>query len=139
MAPGHRPQQVNARRKAFLQAFKVNGNVSEAARVAGIRRETVYRWLDSNAEFKAAFDEAEQEAVDQVERVAHELATGVHAKPVVSAGKLVTHEPIYSERMIELILKARRPDRYKDKREVEHSGEIRSVQALLSDIPAEDS
>lgn len=92
-------------RAAFLSTLSKTCNVSEAARKANISRRAAYDWRDDDAEFAREWDEAEQEAADKLEKVAWDRAT---------AG--------LSDRMLELLLKAHRPEKFKDRIAAEHTG-----------------
>lgn len=85
-------------RQRFLATLEETCNVSESARKAGFGRATAYAWRDDDHEFAKLWDEAEQVAVDKLEKVAWERAT---------AGN--------SDRMLELLLKAHRPEKFKDR------------------------
>lgn len=92
-------------RETFLAVLAKQCNVSEAARAAGIGRRTAYTWREADPEFAAAWDEAEQEAVDKLEKVAWERASkGV------------------SDRMLEILLKAHRGEKYVERQRTELTG-----------------
>lgn len=124
----------------------MNANVSEAARAAGVDRSTPYHWATDDPEFKAAWDVAEQEAIDRLEAEAWRRAVDGVEEYVTSGGRLLRDDdgsPLlqrrHSDTLMTTLLKAHRPEKYKERREVEHSGEIRTIQGLLSDLPeAED-
>lgn len=85
-------------REAFLAQIRLVPNVSAAARAAGISRSAAYLWRDDDPAFAAEWDDAVSEAVDQLEQVAWERATE------------------QSDRMMEILLKAHRPDKYVERR-----------------------
>lgn len=88
----------------FLEQLRLTCNVSHAARSAGIGRRTAYDWRDADPEFAAAWDEAEEEAIDALELAARERAIDG------------------SDRMMEILLKAHRPEKYVDKLKTELTG-----------------
>lgn len=100
-----RARRTNRARAKFIEVLRDTCNVSAAARAAGIGRRTVYEWRDADPEFAAAWAEAEEEAVDKLEEVARERAT--------EGG---------SDRMLEILLKAHRPEKYVDRYRAEHTG-----------------
>jgi hypothetical protein len=55
-------------------------------------------------------------------------------QPVVSAGVHVTDVQRYSDRLLEFLLKARRPERFRERADVHHSGEISGGLSLLSQL-----
>lgn len=91
-------------RETFLAQLRDVPNVSAAARVAGISRRAAYDWRDDDEEFASEWDDAVQEATDSLEQVAWERAKD------------------QSDRMLEILLKAHRPDKYVDRQQVHHSG-----------------
>lgn len=130
----HGSRQAKARKEAFLAAYRMTGNVSAAARTADVYRTTPYAWADEDPDFKAAWEVAEQESIDRLEEEARRRAEQGVVDYVVSQGKLVmvpdpeTGEQVplakrvYSDTLMVLLLKAHRPDRYRDRQSVEHSG-----------------
>ena len=115
------------RREVFLRALADSGIVSAAAGIAGITRARAYQVRQQDPMFAAAWDEAEQQAADALEAEAWRRAVAGVAEPLVSAGKLVRDDdgqPLairrYSDNLLIALLKARRPDKFKDRQVVEH-------------------
>lgn len=100
----HGANRTNRARASFLATLRETCNVSESARSAGVGRRTVYEWRDSDPEFAAAWADAEEEAVDKLEQVARERALDS------------------SDRMLEILLKAHRPEKYVDRVRSEVTG-----------------
>lgn len=119
---GSRRQQADARKRAFLDAFRLNGNVSASARAVEIDRNTPYGWAADDLDFKAAWEEAEQEAIDRLEQEARRRAEEGCLEPVYQGGLLVGHKQVYSDTLMVLLLKAHRPDKYRERQSIEHSG-----------------
>src|ERR1044071_5503839 len=143
---GDRRQQADARKRAFLEAFRLNANVSGAARAADIDRSTPYGWAKDDPEFKAAMEAAEQEAADRLEAEAFRRAHDGVDEYVTSGGKLIRDDdglPLlhrrYSDQLMITLLKAHRPERFKDRQQVEHAGEVRTIRQLLSELPDADA
>lgn len=57
------PEQVKA-----IEALLTEGNKAAAARVAGVDRSTLYRWMTSDANFQAALEEATAEMLKEFSR-----------------------------------------------------------------------
>lgn len=120
------------RRAAFLQVLAATGNVSAAARAAGLARWRLYARRQKDPEFAAAWRDAEEEAVDLLEAEARRRAVDGVEEPLMGGGKLIKDEGghvitvrRYNDRLLELLLKAHRPDRYKDRSEgsaIAHAG-----------------
>jgi len=115
------------RREAFLRALADTGIVSLAAGIAGITRARAYQVRKADLLFAAAWEEAEEQAADRLEAEAWRRAVAGVPEPIVSAGKIVRDDdgqPIairrYSDALMIALLKARRPERFKDRAVVEH-------------------
>ena len=91
-------------RTVFLDELRLTCNVSHSARCAGIGRSTAYEWRDADPEFAAAWADAEEEAIDALELAARERAIDG------------------SDRMMEILLKAHRPEKYVERLRSEISG-----------------
>ena len=89
----HRP--VNWE-KAYLIALAKCGNVTQAAEIAGISRATVRERYDTSPEFRKACDDAIDQGIDILEAEARRRAL---------AG---------SDLLLIFLLKANRPDKYRD-------------------------
>ncbi len=92
----------------------------------GIGRTTVYMERQRNEAFAVAWADVEERSTERMEAEAYRRAvTGVET-PLVSAGKLVTTVQTYSDGLLTFMLKARRPDKYRDNVKVEHSGSVKT-------------
>lgn len=121
-------------RAAFLAELQLRGNVSDAAAAAGIGRTTAYQWRDEDAAFAAAWAEALETAIDTMEHEAHRRAVEGVEKPIVGrVGKdqdgVITYVREYSDSLMTLLLKAHRPEKYRERSQIEHTGEIVKVYA----------
>lgn len=68
------------------------------------------------------WNDAEQEAADALEREAWRRAVEGTDKPVTYQGQITATYKEYSDRMLEMLLKAHRPEKFKDRVSNEHSG-----------------
>src|SRR5690349_22032287 len=120
--PRGRTARTNPARATFLRVFSETCNVSEAAREAGISRRAAYDWRDADPEFAADWDEAEQVGIDKLELVARQRATDDK-----------------SDRMLEILLKAHRPEKYVERSRVDMnvtglSGELEAARKRVSAV-----
>lgn len=92
-------------RETFLTVLAEACNVSAAARAAGFGRSAAYAWRADDEEFRAAWDEAIETAVDSLEETAWDRA-----------------RIDKSDRMLEILLKAHRPEKYVEKYRAEITG-----------------
>src|SRR5579872_2742796 len=102
----------------FLKDFRMCANLTQAAQKAHVDRSTIYYWRQTDPDFAAKFDEAEEEANDHLRAEIYRRAVEGWEVPVVSAGKLVTTTRQYSDRLLELLARARMPE-FRDRVDVQ--------------------
>lgn len=90
-------RQSQRLKKKFLEDFAQSGNVTASAEAAGVLRNTVYSWRRDDPQFALDMDEAGDEAVDRLEQEARRR--GMDS----------------SDTLLIFLLKANRPDKYRDK------------------------
>lgn len=109
-----RHEWTQAAETAFLEALAEGFSVSAAAGRAGFSRATVYQRRKDNAVFAEAWDNAYEMGSDVLEDEARRRAIEGTDRPVYQGGALVGLVREYSDRLLELMLKARRPDRFRE-------------------------
>jgi hypothetical protein len=114
-------------RQRFLKWYANSGNVTWAANRAGIERSAVYKWQEADDQFAAAFREADLKATEVLEREAWRRANDGVAEPVYQHGKLVGTIQRYSDNLLMFLLRARAPERYRDRVDVSVAPIIKSV------------
>lgn len=102
---------------AFLRAFSANGNVSRSCREAKVGRRTLYTWLEQDARFKRLYNEALEMAVDELEEEARRRAVDGVTRPIYQGGEHVGDVQEYSDTLLCLLLKGRKPEVYRERRE----------------------
>lgn len=153
--------------RRLVAALGQTANVSESARRVGISRVLAYKWYNFSKDgimpdqFVVTFDDGETQlpfheawdaaldvATDYLELVAHRLATG-YEEPLTHQGEITMQMdevlgemvPVtitkYDSRMLEILLKARRPEKYRERHEHRMSGKVGGV--LLVPGTAEDA
>ena len=85
------------RKKRFIEALTVHGTVYHAAKAAGVSRQTVYRWREEDPEFADRWDEAIENAVDEVESTIYQQAVG--GNTLAAIFYLKAHRPMYRDRL----------------------------------------
>lgn len=91
----------------LLSALSDGKSVASACRSAGIGRSTYYEWRDEDPEFAALTDAAIEDGTDALEDHAHGRATD-------------PENP--SDTLTIFLLKARRPNKYRDNQTIRHEG-----------------
>ncbi len=110
----------------FLEQYEALGNITLACKKAKVPRRTFYNWMDdkneSNAAFIEAFETSNKIAIGTLEAELHRRAvTGVR-KGIFYKGKKVATELQLSDTLLMFLLKAKAPEKYKDRVANEHSG-----------------
>ena len=146
------PAQRAAKQKKFLKVYRESGNIKYSCKVAGINRSTYRYWKEHDAAFAALLPDADEDANNTLEYAAYDRAVNGVESFVVSQGKLVYEEiPVldkngeqerengtgrlvykrgkaiverkYSDTLLITLLKARMPEKYKDRQQHEHMGQ----------------
>ena len=105
-------------KEKFIEVVRTTCNVSEATRSIGMARRSLYDARDRDNEFAQLWDEAVEEATDALEREAWRRAVEGWDEPVFYQGKAVGAVRKYSDRMLELLLKGHKPQKYRERHEV---------------------
>lgn len=116
---GRRPTRTDRgrvrARDAFLKALRETGNISESCRIASLPRTTAKEWRAKDEAFRQAWDEALEVAIDGLELEARRRAVDGVLEPVYQGGKKVGTIRRYSDRMLEILLKGHRPEKYRER------------------------
>jgi hypothetical protein len=99
------PKRVSQGR--FLRAFRQTGSITKAAEIAGISRSTHYDWLEDDKKYPDKFKAAVELAGTILEEKAFKLALEDEDRQVLM-----------------FLLKNLMPERYRDKQDLQHSGEV---------------
>ncbi len=100
----NRTTRTPKKRAAFLKALESGESVTKACNAAGIGRRTVYDWRGDDEKFAAEWDDAVETGTDVLEDEAVKRAKDG------------------SDTLLIFMLKARRPDKFKDRWQHEHTG-----------------
>lgn len=140
------PSQRAKKQATFLRALGKHGVVKVACRAAGISRTTYKNWRDTDEDFKAKLPDALDERNDTLEYAAYTQAVEGVPSHVVSQGRIVysevpaknadgtpkldaNGEPVmkrgkplierkYAPNLLQTLLKATMPEKYKDRHEL---------------------
>lgn len=113
-----------------LVALRMGASYAKAAMAAGLARSALYYWMGEDEDFHAACKEAEEEGTDRLEDEMLRRAVDGTDKPVFHQGSIVGTVREYSDTLAIFMAKARRPDKFKDRTAVEHSGTVNFAEAL---------
>lgn len=127
---------LNNKQVAFLAAFSECGNIRQAAAVADIYRTSHYKWIHESDDYVKAFEYAKRDAADLLEQEARRRAVeGVRqykftkdGTPILKPGASLDDpdpyycEHVYSDKLMELLLRANRPEKFRDRVSQEITG-----------------
>jgi hypothetical protein len=125
----------------FLKALARCGTVSHASRIAGVSNRHAHRQREKDPRFAQAWIEAERRFTDRAERELFRRAIDGVEEPIYQGGKLVGTKLVYSDSLLLAVVKARKPDLYRERSTVEHAlaGPVVDAQrqrAILADPEA---
>ena len=106
---------------AFLAAYAKCGNITNAARAAGISWSTHRLWLRDDEKYREAFELAEGVLIGQLEDEAWRRAVEGIEKPVFYKGVQCGSYRRYSNRLLIMLLKCRKPKKYGDRKYQDNS------------------
>lgn len=128
-------------REGFLQLLEETANVSKACELTAYPRRTAYEHRMRDPEFAKAWEAALETGTDALEDEAIRRAYQGISKAVYYGGKLVGYAREYSDTLLIFMLKARRPERFKDRHEIRqdvnvthHSEPISETRKLLVEL-----
>lgn len=127
----HKTEFDESRAAVFLDFLSKTANVVASCDAAGIPRTTVYRWRKNFDAFRAAWEESQELGTDALEDEAiRRCSHGVARKKFTGKGDPVMDpetgkqyvELDYSDTLLIFMLKARRPEKFKDRSETTLGG-----------------
>jgi hypothetical protein len=121
----------------FLEAYAGSGSVTAAAKAAGIDRKAHYRKLETDAEYRKAFEGLADQAGQHLEDILMDRAcNGVkrqlhwRGKPMKTKNGHLVYEVEYDNQLGVTLLKRLRPKLYREHIVQEHTGSINLVERL---------
>jgi len=102
-------------KKKVLRLLAKHGIVRYACIGAGISRDSFYKWCHADADFALAAQGAAEASVDAMELEARRRAVHGVRRPVYQKGELVGYVREFSDRLLEIMLRAKRPVQFNDR------------------------
>ena len=107
---------------AFIEALRATGSVTRAAKYVGRSRNQAYHVRRQSEDFAAQWDDALEEATDLLDAEARRRAVTGTDKPVFYKGEVVGSITKYSDRLLMFLLRAHRPQVFRDGGKVKQPG-----------------
>lgn len=117
------PKSLSAKQRAFLAAFPIVGTITGAAEAAGCNRRMHVDWM-ADPEYSEAFNAARESLVESLESEAIRRARDGTIEGVYQGGIQVGEQRKYSDTLTIFLLKANRPEKYRDEIRVISESEI---------------
>jgi len=118
-------------KRAFLEAYSKYGNIGHCADLVGIGRNLIYTWQEQDQEFSLAFQQAEKRAIETLEHEAWRRAVegSPYTRTSYYRGEPVgtDHKIEYSDQLLTLLLRAKVPERYRDRVDVNVSQVVKTI------------
>lgn len=137
---------TTAQFEKFLFHLREVPNVTRAARLCGLSPKSFRNHKKSNATFSEAWDDALEEAIETCELEVHRRAFEGTDKPITYMGNVTGTYKEYSDSLATFLLKAHRPERYRERTEIDMTVTMSVAERLVkartrvaaSTTPAED-
>lgn len=118
----NRTIRTETTRARFLNTLSATANVSKAIDAVKAERTAIYAWRNEDEQFAKDWDAALDLGTDALEDEAIRRGHEGVDKPVYQGGKLVGVVREYSDSLLTTMLKARRPEKFKDRSATELTG-----------------
>lgn len=124
--------QPEAVKLAFLELFPEVGSVKDTCDKLGLNRRTLHHWRTNDLEFEKEYQIAAKQTLTLLEDEAYRRAVTGIQKPIFQGGHKVGFVTEYSDTLLLALLKARDPQKYRER----FTGEITGPDGkpLLGDL-----
>lgn len=120
----------------FIEKFAETMNVRASALYAGVSRQTVYKYKETDPTFRERYEDAKQDALDILEEAVRVRAVeGVkQITPIYYKGAKIDEvvRVEFSDALAKFYLESHRPEIYRPKQTIEHRGSL-EVQVSIED------
>lgn len=106
------------KKDTFLKHLRTTANVTTAAKAAGVARITMYKHRKLDEKFGDQWEDAIQQAVDELEEECRRRALKGVKKPVFYQGEVCGSVKEYSDNLAMFLLKGHRPRVYRERVEL---------------------
>lgn len=112
---------VKTRRK-IIAALSAGASVTAAVEASRVARSSLYLWRDEDPDFAREWEEAVEAGTDRLEDEALRRAKEGTLRPVFYEGVQCGQIREFSDTLTIFLLKARRPEKYRDRTSLELAG-----------------
>jgi hypothetical protein len=111
----------------YLRAIEQVGALTAGCKAARVSHNTVYLWRELDEAFAMAENQARSTFADGLEEEAVRRARDGYDRPVYQGGELVGYERVYSDNLLWKLLQAVRPEKYRDKLDLNVASIVKEV------------
>lgn len=119
-----RTKRTPLKKERFLDCLRRTGNVTAAIKFAGWGRELAYDLKKVDPEFSNGWEQALEIYTDALEAEADRRAVMGSLRPVFHQGVQCGQVREFSDTLLIFRLKALKPEKYRERQQVEHSGKL---------------
>ncbi len=127
---------------AFCAALAETGIVAKACKAVGVSRQTAYEWRSEIPAFSEAWDKALNVGITALEDEAHRRAFEGVDEGVYHQGVLMDTQKKYSDTLAIFLLKAHKPEKYRENSRVEltgaDGGPVQTQVVIATGVPTDD-
>ena len=119
----NRTKLTPKKRALFCKYLADTGNVTKAAQAINVSRTCCYEHKDEDPLFAEAWQNAVDQAVDELEEEGRRRAFEGTLEPVFYKGKECGYIRKYSDTLLIFLMKGHRPEKYRERSHLEVTGE----------------
>jgi hypothetical protein len=125
-----RADAVARKQAAYLKGLATIGTLTGGCKAARCDARTVYLWRETDDTFVLRERDAREQLSDQLESEAIRRGVKGVMQPVYQSGKLVGYKREYSDALLTLVLRANRPEKYRDRIDVGVSQIVKTIAGI---------
>jgi len=122
--------RTDGAKQRYLKEVALWGTVSAGCKAAHVDKGTVLRWRVEDPDFLQLESDARDVLIDSMEAEAYRRGVKGVQRPVYQAGALAGYVTEYSDLLLQLMLRANRPEKYREKNEVQVAVVIKSISGV---------
>lgn len=116
----------------FFKSLELGLGITEAAKASGYSRRVVYQYRDKDELFAERWEDAQQAHIERLEIEADRRASLGVDEPVFFQGRACGKVKKYSDTLLMFRLKALAPEKYRERQEIKHDGELKNSAPVVN-------
>lgn len=116
------PEQIAIQKALYVEEFAKTARNDKSAEAAGVAVTKAYKWCKDDEAFGEALADARIAARQVLEDAAVHRGVSGNARPIFQGKELVGFEQVYSDGLLQFVMKGADPEKYRDRSAVQHTG-----------------